>query len=221
MSVAHVESDLLRQAVRGDRTSLSQVLLLHYDSLQGHVAGRISGDLKRLVDAEDILHQTFVRAARGIGSFQPRHERAFRAWLKAIADNLIKDIRKRRRRERRVADREGPGRAPGQDSSWAGLVERIAGDGTSPSTRTQQSENARRLRVALAALPDGYREVIERHYLQDQSLAQIADAMGGTKGSIRAMCYRARKRLRELMGQSSLYFSGRSLKRRSLRSIRN
>ncbi len=204
MSVGHVESDLLLQAVSGDRASLSQVLLLHYDSLQSHIAGRISGDLRRLVDADDVLHQTFVRAAQGIGRFRPRHKGAFRAWLNTIADNLVRDIAKRKRRERRVADQQ----RPGQDGSWAALVERIAGDGTSPSVGTQRSENARRLRVALAALPDAYREVIERYYLQDQSLAQIAEAMGGTKGSIRAMCYRARKRLRELMGQSSLYFSG-------------
>ena len=52
-----------------------------------------------------------------------------------------------------------------------------------------------------------YRQVIERHYLLDQSLEEIAEALGGTKGSVRAMCYRARKRLRELMGRSSMYFS--------------
>ena len=65
----------------------------------------------------------------------------------------------------------------------------------------------RRLRAALAALPQDHRQVIERYYLLDQSLEEIAQATGGTKGSVRAMCYRARKRLRELMGRSSMYFS--------------
>ena len=148
-----------------------------------------------------------VRAALGIGKYQPRHEGAFRAWLMKIADNLVKDAQKRKRRERRVAAQDGPGRAPAENSSWAALVERIAGDGSSPSVKTQRRDNARRLRVALAALPEDYRQVVQRYYLEDQSLAQIAEAMGSTKGSIRAICYRARKRLRELMGRSSLYFS--------------
>ena len=208
MSLAQSESDLLRQAVSGDRACLSQVLLFHYDVLRRHIARRIAGGLQPLVVADDILHQTLVRAAQGIGRYEPRHEGAFRAWLTTIADNLIKDAEKRKRRERRAAVQEGPGKASGQNGSWAVLVERIAGDGTSPSGRTQRRENACRLRAALAALPDDYREVIDRYYLQDESLSQIAEAMGGTKGSIRAMCYRARKRLRKSLGRSALYFSG-------------
>ncbi len=206
MSSGYLESDLLQRAIDGDRAALSQVLLLHYAGLRSHVARRLSGDLERLVDADDILHQTLVRAARGIDRFEPRHGGAFRAWLRTIADNLIIDTRRRKQRERRAGD--GPGGAPGQSGSWRALVERIAGDGSSPSVKTRRRENGRRLRVAMAALPDDYREVIERYYLRDQSLAEIAEEMGGTKGSIRATCYRARKRLRQLMGQSSLYFSG-------------
>lgn len=203
MSVGHLESELLEQAVAGDRAALSDVLLLHYDGLQVHIARRISGDLERLVAADDILHQTMVRAAQGIGKYEPRHEGAFLAWLKTIADNLIRDAHKKKRRERRAPAQDGHD----QGSSWAAMVEKIAGEGSTPSVKSQQHDNARRLRAAVATLPDGYRQVIERHYLEDQSLDEIAQALGGTKGSIRAMCYRARKRLRELMGRSSMYFS--------------
>ncbi|OHB76868.1 MAG: hypothetical protein A2W31_13575 [Planctomycetes bacterium RBG_16_64_10] len=208
MSFGQLESDLLRQAISGDRAALAQVLLLHYGNLQSHLAGRVSGDLERWVTADDILHQTFVHAAQGIGRYQPRQPGAFRAWLITIADNLIRDVKRRKRRARSVD--LPPGRRPpsGLNSSWAALVERMAGDGTSPSVQTQRRENAQRLRVALAALPEDDRQLIERYYLQDQSLAQIAQTMGQTKGSIRAACYRARKRLRMLMGRSSWYFSG-------------
>jgi RNA polymerase sigma-70 factor (ECF subfamily) len=204
MSLERSESDLIRQAVGGDRAALSHLLLMHHAGLHRHVARRICGDLRRLVTADDVLHQTFVRAAQGIGRFEPRHEGAFRGWLTTIADNLIRDAEKRKRRERRAWAQPGPD----PKSSWAALVEKIAGDGSSPSVRTQRRENSRRLRAALAVLPEDHREVIERYYLQEQSLAEIAEAMGGSKGSIRAVCYRARKRLRELMGRSSLYFSG-------------
>lgn len=182
---------------------MSQVLLLHYDSLQQHIARRLSGDLEHLVAADDILHQAMVQAAQGIHRFEPRHEGAFLAWLKTIADNLIRDVQRKKRRERRAPSQE----AHDQGSSWAALVEKIAGEGSTPSVKTQQYDNARRLRVALTALPDEYRQVIERYYLEEQSLDEIATVLGCTKGSVRAMCYRARKRLRELMGRSSMYFS--------------
>jgi len=203
MSVGNLESELLHQAVEGDRAALSQVLLLHYDSLQHHIARRISGDLEHLVAADDILHQAMVQAAQGIRKYEPRHEGAFLSWLKTIANNLIRDAQRKKRRERRAPALDGHG----QGSSWAAMVESIADEGSTASVKTQQHDNARRLRAAVAALPDEYRQVIERYYLQDQSLDEIAQAMGGTKGSIRAMCYRARKRLRELMGRSSMYFS--------------
>lgn len=201
MPVEDLESGLLRGAIGGDRAALSQLFLLHYDGLRQYIARRLPGGLEPLVSDADILHQTMVRAARGIGRFQPVHDGAFRAWLTTIADNLIKDAQKRQRRQRRAG---GAGTA----SSWDALVEKLAGDATSPSVRTQRRDNARRLRAALAALPDEYREVIDRYYLQGQSLDQIARAMGSTKGSIRAIGYRARKQLRELMGRSSQYFSG-------------
>ncbi|NUQ66305.1 MAG: sigma-70 family RNA polymerase sigma factor [Pirellulales bacterium] len=207
MASDRFESDLLPQAVEGDRAALAQLLLLHYDGLQRHIASRISGDLGRLVLADDILHQTFVRAAQAIGRYQPRHEGAFFAWLATIADNLIRDAEKRRRRERRAVDAD-QSQPPGQSSGWAALVERIAGDDSTPSARGQRRESARRVRSALAALPDDQREIVERYYLKGQSLDEVARAMGCTKGAVRASCYRARKRLRELMGRSSLYFSG-------------
>jgi DNA-directed RNA polymerase specialized sigma24 family protein len=59
----------------------------------------------------------------------------------------------------------------------------------------------------MASLPVEQRDVVERYYLQTQTLEQIAEATGRTIASIRGICYRARKNLRRLMGGSSLYFS--------------
>ncbi len=209
MAVAsdHPEKELLFRAVEGDRASLSQLFLLHYDGLQKHIAARISSDLERLVLADDILHQALVRATQAIGKYQPRHEGSFRSWLRRIADNLIKDAEKRRRRERRAESDRHAG-LPAGSGSWSVLVERIAGGDSTPSVRGQRRESARRLQTALAALPDDQRDIVERYYLRDQSLDEIAQAIGCTKGAVRASCYRARRRLRELMGRSSLYFSG-------------
>lgn len=207
MSERHAESDLLRQVAAGDRAALSELLLVHYDSLRRHIDRRIDGDLQGIVTSDDILHQTVVRAAQGIRSYEARGERAFLAWLKTIADNLLKDAHKRRRRERRAAEPTTMPVSHGAGSSWAALVERIIGDATTPSVVGQRQENVGRIRAALACLPTDQRDVLERHYLQDQSLDQIATALGVTKDSIRGLCYRAKKNLRALMGRCSLYFS--------------
>lgn len=207
MSTSDLESELILRAGAGDRAALAQVLLIHYDVLEQHIARRLSRPLQRLVHPEDVLHQTLVRAAQAIGTYQPRHEGAFCAWLKTIADNLMRNLEQRQQRERLVNNERGPNISAGYTGSWKAFVERIAGDATSPSTRGQRGENARRVRAALAALPEQQREIVQRYYLDGESLEEIAESMGCTKGAVRGLCYRARRRLRELMGQSSLYFS--------------
>lgn len=204
MSYDDLEFQLIQAAKEGDRSSLSQLLLLHYDSLRRYLASRISADLQGLLRAEDVLHQTLVRAARMVSSFEPHHAGSFRAWLRTIADNLLKDAEKRRRRERRAGD-PLPGRA---GSSIAVLMDRLAGDGTTPSGQVQRRDATRCMQAALASLPAEQREVLERYYLKEQSLDQIAEAMDRTRDAVRGVCYRARRNLRALMGRSSLYFSG-------------
>jgi RNA polymerase sigma-70 factor (ECF subfamily) len=202
------QAALIAQAVAGDRACLSQLLLIHHDALKQHIASRITPDLQGLITAEDVLHQTFVRAAGAIGQFQPRHENSFRAWLETIAGNLVRDAAKRRRRERRSGPFGPIGHTAGDDSSVAAIIDRIAGDTTTPGRRIQRQESIRRMRAALATLPDDQREAIHRYYLQGESHEQIALATGRTRDAVRGLCYRARKNLRALMGGSSLYFSG-------------
>ena len=73
MSGAESELSLIDRAVAGDRVALSQLLLLHFDVLHQHVESRISHRLQGLMRADDILQQTFVRAAQAISTFEPRH----------------------------------------------------------------------------------------------------------------------------------------------------
>lgn len=200
-----LEPELIDQAIAGDRTALSQVLLIHHDALRRHIVHESAGQQLGVMLADDILQQTFVRAAQSITTFENRDAGSFRAWLKTIATNLIKDARKRRGRERRAT---APNVSHSDDGSFLQAVERLSGDHTPPIKRVQRSESIRRMRTAMASLPSDQREVVERYYLQTQSLEQIAESTGRTTSSIRGICYRARKNLRSLMGGSSLYFSG-------------
>ena len=143
MSGAESELSLIDRAVAGDRVALSQLLLLHFDGLHQHVESRISHRLQGLMRADDILQQTFVRAAQAIGTFEPRHPDAFRGWLRTIADNLVRDAEKRRRRERRFPAflwRMSGGDPPG---TTPGVMDQLAGSMTSPSRRVQRGEAVR------------------------------------------------------------------------------
>lgn len=200
------ESDLIRQATLGDRAALAQLLFDHHDVLQRHIARRLSAGAPGVVLAEDILQQTFVRAAGGITSFAGT-QAGFRAWLTTIATRLILDARKRHHRERRATPRRDASATLADDDSFAQIVDRLAGEITPPVGRVERRESILRMRAAIANLSDDHREVIQRHYLLGQSHLEVAAAMGRTKEAIRGLCYRARKDLREIMGGSSLFFS--------------
>ena len=202
------ESILIRDAVAGDRAALSQLLLLHFNELHRHVESRISHNLQGLMRADDILQQTFVRAAQAITTFQPRHEDALRGWLKTIADNLVRDAEKRRRRERRLFAFDRGKMQNGGVTTNAGAIEQLVGGHTSPSRRAHRRDVVRSMQVAMAGLPAEQRDMLRRRYLLGQSLDQISEATGRTKDAVRGLCFRARKNLRAVMGNSSLYFSG-------------
>src|SRR5687767_6363131 len=101
MSDHSAEAVLLRQAIAGDRIALSQLLLAHSDAIQRHVSHLLAQNPSEALSAEDVLQQTFVRAALSIGGFQQRGPNSFASWLMTIAGNLVRDAQKRRRRERR------------------------------------------------------------------------------------------------------------------------
>jgi RNA polymerase sigma-70 factor (ECF subfamily) len=200
------ESDLIRQAAFGDRVALAQLLFHHHDVLKRHIARRLSAAVPGVVSADDILQQTFVQAARGVSSFNG-NAAGFRAWLTTIATNLILDAQKRNRRERRSPARRDAPATCSDDGPFTNIVDRLAGDITPPVGRVERQESIFRMRAAIANLSPEHREVIQRYYLHDQPLQEIAAAMGRTKEAVRGLCYRARKDLREIMGGSSLFFS--------------
>lgn len=207
MSASFSESVLLRQAIAGDRAALSQILLLYYDDLQRHVARRLSHASVEAVSTEDILQQTFVRAALAVARFAEQPEGSFRGWLFTIAANLVRDAQKRRHREQRAAKIPESMAHRGSefdDRSGAG-VDRLVADTTSPSMNVHRRDSARSLNEALAALPAEQREVIQRHYLHDQTWEQVAEEMGRTKEAVRGICYRARRSLRSALGHSSWF----------------
>lgn len=206
MSCVDSESELIDRAISGDRAALSQLLLLHYDALNQHVSARIPRQLQGLLRTDDVLQQTFVRAAQAINTFETRHPGAFRGWLRTIAENLVRDALRRRQRERRLSGQQDH-MPENRDHSAAPLLDRVAAANTTPSRQVQNRESISRLRDAMQGLPEQQRDIVQRRYLQGQSLEQIANATGLTKNAVRGVCYRARKTLRTMMGRSSLYFS--------------
>jgi RNA polymerase sigma-70 factor, ECF subfamily len=145
----------------------------------------INARVKHIPTAEDLTSDTFLRAFRRIGHVQWQG-RDLAAWLLTIARNVVTDHFKSRRRSEVTlpvfefeCPEPGPEGAP--DSMVANHLINIA------------------LITAVTKLTPPQRRCIELRFLGELSTAETAQAMGKTKGAVKALQCRAVRALGELL----------------------
>lgn len=202
-----VELQLIQQASAGDRLALEQLLTAYYDRIATHIRRSIPATLQRAVGAEDIVQESFISAFRDIKRFQPKSQMAFFRWLTKIADHRLLDAIRSQKRQKRGGGQAGSAvRATDAGSSFD-WIQRVVGNNATGSSLAARKEALAAQQVALARLPDEYREVLLMRYIEEQTLDEIADVLGRTKDAVRSLLYRAKKELRTGMDRSSLWWS--------------
>jgi RNA polymerase sigma-70 factor (ECF subfamily) len=198
----------VRLAVQGDRAALDRLLLHHFDELVDYISARLPDTLRPVVNVDDLLQETYLRAIRGIRKFEIRDADAFGGWLKVIADRQIHTaVTARRARKRSGRLRKHGVQSPGRKSSIAQLVDMLADPRETPQRAVQRKEAVRALHVTLAGLPDSQRTAVRLHHLDGMTVDETASALDCTKGAVRGLLQRARLSLRDAMGQSSRWFA--------------
>jgi len=132
----------------------------------------------RPADAQDLVQQTFLQLHRARRDF--RADMRLRPWVMTIALNLARDLLRRR------------GRRPETRVDEATLPAVPAGSGA-----YADADVARRVRLALSGLPREQREVIELHWFEQLSFAEIAGIVGATSGAVRVRAHRGYVTLRK------------------------
>ncbi|HAP76181.1 MAG TPA: RNA polymerase sigma factor [Acidimicrobiaceae bacterium] len=131
-------------------------------------------------DAEDLVHDTLLRAYRAIDRFDGRHPRA---WLLTILRNTHIN-RNRRRRPDLLDDPERTDlqvRAPYADSPEAGVEASFTAE----------------VAAALGSLDRPFLEVVELVDIAGLSYAEAAAALDVPQGTVMSRLHRARHRIRE------------------------
>ena len=122
--------------------------------------------------AEDLVHDTWVRAATRFGEFEWRA--SLRTWLTGILLNGIRELRRRWARE---------AGATTDDPDWH------------PATPAPLDARLD-LEGAILALPPGYREAIVLHDIEGYTHEDIARITGNDVGTSKSQLARARRSLR-------------------------
>ncbi len=173
-SAGQTERQLIRLAADGDLRAI-RTLYERYAPRVYAVVRRIAADDDL---AQDYAQEAWIRAIRALPTF--RGDARFSTWLHRIAVNAaLQALRKMETR----AKREGP-----------------APDDVPVAPVHSDSLLQIKLERALDELPEGMRQVLILHDVEGYTHEEIGDVLGVTSGTSKSQLFKARAKMRALLG---------------------
>ena len=153
--------ELLARARSGDADALNDLCARYLPRLQKWAHGRLPAWARGALDTHDLVQDALAQVIRRLGSFEPRHEGAFQAFLRTALLNRIRDeIRRAHRRPTDVLASDRPA------------------DGPSPIEEAIGSEALARYEAALQRLRPVDREAIIARIELGLPYTEVAEALG-------------------------------------------
>jgi RNA polymerase sigma-70 factor (ECF subfamily) len=171
------DEQLMAAVATGDQRAFRTLADRHVGRAIG-LARRLTGNL---ADAEDVAQEALLRTWTQAPRWQPRA--AFRTWLYRVVVNLAID----KRRKRPFVDLEA------------------AGDPADPTPQAaekmESDETSAKVREAIAALPERQRTALVLTHYEGMSNQDAADIVGTSVGGLESLLVRARRSLRDALGE--------------------
>ena len=180
------ERDLIGRAQAGEAIAFEQLAERHA-TLLWRCALALGKDSHW---AEDLAQETLIEAWRSLGRFDGRCR--FSTWLYGILRHRFLKGRPRRN-------------AVGLPGSDALAQERCTA--CSPDRSAETSEDARRVRQAVANLPEEHRSVVELRFFAGATLDEIAAALGCPLGTVKSRLHHGLEKLRQMNLAVNLFSS--------------
>jgi RNA polymerase sigma-70 factor, ECF subfamily len=187
----------LRAAQEGDRQAIARFYDAHVDGLYSFVFYRVGRDASL---AEDVVQETFTLALSKQTDYDPSRG-SLGSWLTVMSRNVIRDyMRAHRRTDQLQATWERIDATLAQ--TFASMAERPL-----PGDVLERAETRDLVHMAVANLPDQYRKVLTRKYVDGESLETLAKDLGISVDATKSLLARARRAFRETLGTLSANFS--------------
>jgi RNA polymerase sigma-70 factor (ECF subfamily) len=162
-----LETDLIRRAKAGEQDACAQLYEHYAPAIYRYIYFRV-GDVQL---AEDLQADVFVRMLEGLQRYEERGW-PLSAWLYRIAhDRTIDSLRRSRKRQQIPLSAWNDS----YDGPEQGIDIRLA---------------CEELRSKLSELTDDQRQVIQLRFLADLPIQAVAQQLGRTEGSVKALQHR-------------------------------
>jgi RNA polymerase sigma factor (sigma-70 family) len=176
MEPARPESVLFERWLDGDTRAFRELFELLSPTVLA-IARRYG---LRDAEAKDVVQQTFLGVHRARADF--RRGAAVRPWVVTIARNVVRDyLRRHYVRREDALELDGP------------IEPRVEAPEYGAPTSEVLLGWANQ---ALAKLPEAQRRVIELHYLEGKSFADVGKALGCSEGAARVRAHRGYETIR-------------------------
>lgn len=180
------DSDLLyAYARRGDIMSLTALVLRHTTWMQAFLRGLCPS----AADAEDAFQEAWLRVMKSAGSYRGGR---MKSYLATVARSAAID---RMRRGGRLVSLDAF-----EDERGESAAERLSDGAPGPGERFESSATAADVRAAIAALPEGPRQVVLMRIEAEMSFKEIAATMGIPLGTALTWMHVATVTLKKSLG---------------------
>jgi RNA polymerase sigma factor (sigma-70 family) len=179
------EAALIRKIVGGHRHLFGDLIAPHVTALSRMIRLTIGGH----TEVEDIVQQTILQAFTHLAQF--RFEAGFKTWLIRIGINEARQWRRKYPPSRFLAF---------TPRAFSELP--IADQSCSPFIECLRRETDAQLGVALAHLPEKYRNVVLLRDLEGLSISEAAMRLGLTRAAVKSRQFRARRKVAEFLEQA-------------------
>jgi RNA polymerase sigma-70 factor (ECF subfamily) len=166
------------RAAQADRAAFAALYRRYLDRVYGYCF-YLLGDHH---DAEDATERTFLAALAAIDGFREQGA-TFRAWLFRIAHNQLANALRGRGRTGTTPLDAVPEPSGGED----------------PAHAADRADEARRVRRALAELPEERRQVLVLRFVDGLTAREIGAVLGRSEGAVRVLQHRALRDLERLL----------------------
>lgn len=185
------DAELLRLAREGDPAAF-RILIRRHDRYLYRIARSVLLDDH---EAEDVVQETYVRAFTRLVDF--RGDASLSTWLTRIALN---EALQRYRQRRRIVSLDILDSASGHPVAQIRQSPMIAPD-QDPERATAQHQIRTLLERAIDDLPEAFRTVFVMRDIEEASTEETASVLGIRPPTVKTRLHRARRMLREALGE--------------------
>lgn len=155
-------ASLLKKVRVGDPSARERLVNRYLPALKRWAHGRLPRSAREIIDTDDLVQETFIKALGRVDAFEPRRQGAFLSYLRQI---LLNKIRKQAKRA-------------GRDPHRAELPDDVEQAGPSPLEEVLGLEALEAYESTLATLPAELQEAIVLRIELRFSHKEVAEALG-------------------------------------------